>query len=144
MIYENVIDMIGETPILKLNEIWDCDIPFGWIPISGDRPVPDTEVYQQFHFDTNISNLADIIADTYNVTDLYEIQEGGKVTLTNISECGFSYDGLEYLYTDKDFRFVLYFSHESSVTVGGKDLINVIHNVWPDYKNHIWTSPFYD
>lgn len=76
--------MTEDLVILKLNEIWDCDIPFGWIPISGDRPIPDTEVYQQFHFATNISNLADIIADTYNVTDLYEIQEGGTVRLKKL------------------------------------------------------------
>ena len=137
--------MTEDLVILKLNEIWDCDIPFGWIPIRGDRPIPDTEVYQMEHFMTNISKLQDIITDIYNVTDLYEIVEGGGVSLKNINECFFSYhDGLEYLYTDKDFRFVIYFSHESSVTVGGKDLIKVIHSIWPNYKNHIWTSAFYD
>jgi len=133
-----VITLGKDHVILKLNEIWDCDIPFGWIPISGNRAIPDTEMYQQFHFDAAVSNLSGMIKNIYEVTELYEIQEGGLATLKDARDCGFSYDGLEYMYTDKDFRFVLYFSHECSVTVGGKELIEGIRQAWPDYKQHFW------
>ena len=136
--------MTEDLVILKLNEIWECDIPFGWIPITGDKKILNTEIYQSRHFDENILNLAELLKSVYNVTELFEVEEGGRVTLKNSADCYFSYTGLEHLYTDKDFRFVIYFSHESSVTVGGKDLLNFIRNNWPDYKNHIWTSPFYD
>jgi hypothetical protein len=132
--------MNEDLVILSLNEIWGCEIPFGWIPIYGQKDIPDTEIYQADYFEINIPSPENIIADTYNLTEIYEITEGGRVALTNIYDCRFGYDGLEYLYTDKDFRFVLYFSHESSVTVGGKALINTIHNVWHNYKNHIWTN----
>jgi hypothetical protein len=136
--------MTEDLIILKLNDLWDCDIPFGWIPITGNRPIPDTEVYQASHFSDNITNPASVIRKVFDVTDLYEIQEGGLVTEKKIGGCGFSYDGLEYLYTDKDFRFVIYFSHENSVTVGGKDLIEEIHSIWPDYEKHIWTTPYHE
>ena len=80
----------------------------------------------------------------FDLTKVYEIQEGGNVTLKELIECNFYYDGLEYIYTDEKFRFVIYCSHESSITVGGKELIDRIHEVWPNYINNIWTTPFYD
>lgn len=129
--------------ILKLNELWDCDIPFGWIPISGDRFVKDTEIYQSDYFNGEV-NIRGVMKHVYGISDIIEIQEGGLVLHKKISECNFYYDGLEYIYTDRDFRFVLYFSHESSVTVGGRKILDTIHEIWPDYKKRIWTSPFYD
>jgi hypothetical protein len=136
--------MTEDLIILSLNEIWKCDVPFGWVPITGDEKIPDTEIYQSNHFQNNIPDISNLLSEVYQVTEVYEIQEGGIVKLKKTADCVFSYDGLEYIYTDKKFQFVLYYSHESSVTVGGKKLIDAIRYYWPEYKNHIWTSPFFD
>ena len=134
--------MTEDLVLLTLNEKWNCDLPFGWIPISGDRKIPNTEIYQAEHFTDNITNLPTIIKDLYNLTELFEIQEGGSVALKIATDCNFFYDGLEYMYTDKNFKFVIYCSHESSITIGGRELIDRIHEVWPDCINRIWASAF--
>jgi len=124
--------------LLKLNEKWKCDLQFGWIPIASDEIIPNTEIYDSDYFEYYLDQIKEIIKNTLKVGSLFELREDGQFQKLNISECDFEYDGLEYIYTDKNLSFVLYFSHESSVTVGGKELLDYIHNIWPDYKSHFW------
>ncbi|OAQ43505.1 hypothetical protein A5893_17240 [Pedobacter psychrophilus] len=135
--------MTKDLVLLNLNEKWNCNLPFGWIPITGEKGIPNTEIYQSNHFTEHITNLPDILKDIYDIIEVFEIQESGNMTFKKATECDFVYDGLEYIYTDKKFQFVIYCSHESSITVGGKELLEKIHEVWPDYVNRIWTFPFY-
>ncbi|GDX53195.1 hypothetical protein LBMAG27_22420 [Bacteroidota bacterium] len=130
--------------LLTLNEKWKVNIPFGWIPITGDEKIEDTEIYQSYYFGKYITELKEIIQNLFNVSMLYEVVDGGSVERKIIADCEIRYDGLEYLYTDENCRFVIYCSHESSTTIGGKELIDAIHIMWPEYIEHIWTTPFYD
>jgi hypothetical protein len=132
--------MSEDLVILELNARWGCDIPFGWIPMTGDYKLPNTEIYYSEFFDDNlIENIKHVIKCLY--TDkLFEILEGGAVSVQYLDNCFFGYNGLEHLHTNDAFDFVLYFSHESTVTVGGRQLLEEIHRLWPEYKNHLWTG----
>jgi len=88
--------------------------------------------------------IAEAITQIFTAPELYELVEDGQASLLTIADCTFYYDGLERLYTDKEFRFVLYFSHESSVTVGGKELLQEIHRIWPEYQQHLWQSDYWN
>lgn len=128
---------------LEMNERWGCDISFGWIPITGDVVIPHTEIYQSKYFHAFFPDLQDLLRSVFNVTEVFEWCEGGNISLRNLADCYFAFDGLEYIYFDKHFQFVLYFSHESSVTVGGKELLESVRMLWPEAALHIWTTPFY-
>ena len=133
--------MSEDLVLLELNARWNCDLPFGWVPITGPASNSDElEIYDLGAFiewfdDDAIRRL---LADTFSISAAYEIVEGGAVAFTELEKCVFGYNGLEHMYTDTSFQFLLYFSHEDSVTAGGKRLIETIHRAWPAYKNHFW------
>jgi hypothetical protein len=129
--------------ILELNARWHWRIPFGWIPISGEEIIADTEIYHADYFDFFEPEITEAIGRLYNLTEVYELVEDGQVGIRPIADCTFFYDGLERLYTDENFQFMLYFSHETSVTAGGKELLTEIHRLWPAYKNHLWQADYW-
>ena len=132
--------MDGDTLLLNLNERWKCSLEFGWIPITTNEAVPDTETYESDYLSHYIEEVKSIIQNKYRVNQLFELREDGQLKELNIDECDFCYDGLEYIYTEKELRFVLYFSHENSTTIGGQLLLEELHKIWPEHRQHLWKS----
>ncbi|MFD1470657.1 hypothetical protein ACFQ48_20695 [Hymenobacter caeli] len=130
--------------ILELNARWKWRIPFGWIPISGNEAIENTEIYHADYFDIFEKEIINTIGRIYSLTEVYELVEDGEVSIQPLRNCTFFYDGLERMYTDKDFQFALYFSHETSVTVGGRQLLEEIHIIWPEHKNHFWQADYWN
>ena len=132
--------MSEDLVLLELNARWNCDLPFGWAPIT--RPLKASEeagIYQATSFHKRFgSTIRQLVAETFDISAMFEITEGGAVAFNRLDKCVFCYDGLEYMYTDAAFRFLIYFSHEESITIGGKLLLDRIRIAWPDYKNHLW------
>ncbi|GAB3726897.1 hypothetical protein GCM10027594_08760 [Hymenobacter agri] len=134
--------MSEDEVILELNARWNCEIPFGWIPIyraSTDADV--AEVYDEEYFHHFDDAVKKVLRETFHVSTLYEIEEGGTVRQLTLDECVFGYNGLEHMYSDLLFSFLIYFSHESSVTVGGRKLLDEIHRIWPESSMHLWPPP---
>ncbi len=109
--------------LLALNEKWDCDLPFWWIPISWDRKIDNTKVYNSHIFEKYITNLPWLIKTLYNIDSVFEIEEWWIVSEKLSVNCEFIYNWIEYIYTNKDYEFVIYFSHEDSVTIWWKKMI---------------------
>jgi hypothetical protein len=133
--------MSEDLVLLELNARWKCDLPFGWVPITGPATNSEgVEIYDQEAFSEWFTDdaIAQLLRDTFGIAAAYEIAEGGAVTFSELEKCVFGYNGLEHMYTDASFRFLLYFSHEDSVTVGSRILIEAIHQAWPACKNHFW------
>ncbi|RTQ47799.1 hypothetical protein EJV47_17920 [Hymenobacter gummosus] len=131
--------MDQDLVILALNARWGCAIPFGWVPIIGAGQVPDTEIYSAQAFDQLLKDLGPVIQRLYP-GELIEVREGGAVGRPDQEAACWGYDGQEYLYTNDTFDFVLYFSHEGTVTVGGRQLLAEIHRRWPAYRQHLWSG----
>ena len=126
--------MDKDTAMLTLNEKWNCDLNFGWVPITSDVAIENVEIYDSNYFQYYIEEIKEIIKINFKETQLLEIREDGQFNEVNIDDCDFYYDGLEYIYTDKNFEFVLYFSHENSTTIGGREIISALHKIWPKYR----------
>ena len=133
--------MSADLVLLELNARWNCDLPFCWVPITGpadnskELEIYDLDAFIEWFDDDAISRL---LSEIFSISAVYEITEGGAVALTELENCVFGYDGLEHMYTDTSFQFLLYFSHDDSVTAGSKRLVEAIHRAWPAYKNHFW------
>ena len=130
--------MDKDTALLMINEKWNCDLDFGWVPITNDDAIENVEIFDSNFFQYYIEEIKEIIKIKFKVIQLIEIREDGLLKELNIDDCEFAYDGLEYIYTDKNFDFVLYFSHEGSTSIGGKELISELHEVWPEFHEHFW------
>jgi hypothetical protein len=132
--------MSEDLVLLELNARWNCDLPFGWVPITGPAAKSDElEIYNLDPFvDWFSLGIKQIIADAFGISFIYKIQEGGAVNYIPLDDCVFGYTGLEHMYTDVSFQFLLYYSHEDSVTAGGRMLLEAIHQKWPDYSRQFW------
>jgi hypothetical protein len=132
--------MDEDSILLELNQRWGCDLPFGWVPITNPAKFSEElEVYGAEAFAKQFDGkLPMLLEQTFGVSELYEITEGGTVKIVALADCLFRYSGLEHIYTDQSFRFLLYFSHESSVTAGGKTLVDLIHQIWPESIRYFW------
>ncbi|WP_216726469.1 hypothetical protein [Hymenobacter siberiensis] len=111
------------------------------MPITG--PADNSEELEIYDLDAFIEWFDDdgiklLLGNTFSISAVYEIEEGGRVAFVELDKCIFGYDGLEHMHTDAAFQFLLYFSHKDSVTAGSKHLIEAIHQAWPAYKSHFW------
>lgn len=84
------------------------------------------------------------ILTAHGVTHLYEHREGGESYELSVSSFEPHYNGLEGFWSDKNLDWIIYASHESSITVGGEWLLNEIKTVWPQWQQRIWTTPFFE
>ena len=126
--------------LLRLNAKWNWSLAFSWIPMTGDEKIPHTEIYQAAPFEEAIPQIAELLEALFNSRSVYDVAEDGNVQVRSLDDCSLYYDGLEHLYTNEEGEFMLYFSHEDSVTVGGEKLLAEIHKVWPAHKNNFWVD----
>jgi hypothetical protein len=54
-----------------------------------------------------------------------------------------SYNGNEGYWCDETFEWIIYSSHESSITIGGW-LLPVVKNIWSHWEERVWTTPYFD
>lgn len=115
-----------------------------WWPMSGERP-PDAEAFQDYYFDHEFGydSLRRVLSQ-HGVTRVFEFREDGKCY--EVSTAGFEprYTGLEGFWATSQFDWIIYASHESSVTVAGRWLLPAVKAAWPVWRLRVWTTPFYE
>ncbi|MBB5168356.1 hypothetical protein [Mycobacterium sp. AZCC_0083] len=78
------------------------------------------------------------------VTRLIEIREYGDSYELDLQAVSFSYDGAEGYWFVDDLDWMIYASHESSITFGGDWLIQAVRNSTPDIGKYVylgWERP---
>lgn len=134
----------GESQVYreKLRDRWR--IPKGyWFPLSEDKP-PGVEAFQDTYFETEVSHerLRKLLSSR-NIDRVFELQEWDTEYELELSELEPFYSGSEGYWCDQTFDWIIYASHESSITIGGW-LLDDVKAVWPNWRDRIWTSPFFD
>ena len=104
----------------KFRSVWRYVNTSYWFPLKGDEP---KEISEKFfimfdHIEPYISQLKQIIG--LPQTHLYCYGEScfrpqNCIETVELIECG----GCETIYTDKDFSWAIYFSHENTVAFAG-------------------------
>jgi len=115
-----------------------------WWPLHGSRP-PHAEGFQAHFFEHEFgyAALRHILAE-HGVTTALEFRENGKAYEVSIATFEPCYTGLEGFWTSGRFDWILYASHEGSITVAGEWLLPAIKAAWPSWNRRVWTSPFYE
>jgi hypothetical protein len=130
------------------SEIWKLikdawELPKGyWYPLIENKP-SNVEAFQDIHFERNISN--DILIKFFKnrgIMKFWELREYGAEYEMDIEIFEPYYNGAEGFWTSSSFDWIVYCSHESSVSVGGW-LLDEVKQSWPDWEKYLWTSPFF-
>lgn len=78
-----------------------------------------------------------------NVTRVWELREYGPEYELDAAVFEPAYNGAEGFWTSPTHDWIIYASHEASITVGGWMLAEV-KRIWPEWERHIWTTPFFE
>ena len=71
----------------------------------------------------------------------WELREGHELGYEMDTELlDLCYDGTEGYWTSESMDWLIYASHESSLTVAGEWLVAAIKARWPRWKEHLYTT----
>jgi hypothetical protein len=115
----------------KLKTIWNVE--GYWYPLTTLKR-DDAEAFQDSYFENELGceTLNKILRD-HNVTNLWELREDGIDYEIELSIFNPYYNGGEGFWCDANFDWLIYASHESSITFAGS-ILSDIKNNWSNWK----------
>ena len=126
----------------SLEKIWQAR---GYFYPLKERSREDLEGFQSAWFDreVDLDKLRQKIL-ARGIERIWELKEYGPEyeIATTLLEPNYG-NGGEGFWTSNGFEWLIYTSHESSITFGGWALLD-LKSIWPDSERRIWNSPFYD
>lgn len=140
--YQRVLSQSESESIwLGLRERWKITEGY-WFPLS-ECSLPDITAFQDRYFYEFLSsfNLTDVLASR-GISRVWELREYGPEYEQDISLLDPHYNGAEGYWSSGDLDWILYASHESSITVGGW-LLDEVKNQWSEWNQRLWNSPFF-
>jgi hypothetical protein len=114
-----------------------------WYPLA-DRALADVVAFQADAFSETApaSRLQDILR-TRGIESVWELREYGPEYEEDVSLFDAYYDGAEGYWSSVGLDWIVYASHESSITVGGW-FLQELKVIWPSWQDHVWTGVYHD
>lgn len=115
---------------------WDIATDY-WYPLS-DSARADVEAYDATAFATNVPT--EVLRDAIRRQGLgrvWELKEYGPEFEEAVELFDPTYDGAEGYWCSERLDWIVYVSHEGSITAGGT-IIETVHQVWPQCADHLW------
>ncbi len=126
----------------KLRQVWSVTEAY-WYPLA-DRKREDIEAFQDSYFEKEVgAEKLRTIFRSHGIERIWEIREDGINYEEELSVLEPFYNGNECYWCDATFDWIIYASHESSISVGGW-LLAEVKSVWPNWERRVWTTPFFD
>jgi hypothetical protein len=133
--------VLSQAEVLRLTEAlkqtWGTG-PGDWYP-RPDDPRDDVGEFDAYGFyavvtDDEVRGLL----RRHGVSWIYEFPEGGPPYKIGLESLEPSHDGDDHFWCDDSFSWVLFASHEHSVAVGGRWLLDGLRQLWPDWRLPSW------
>jgi len=123
-----------------LNEKWSVPINDYWIPLSSSPILPDIIYfnYDEFENEFGIKKLQNLVKENFS-SELLETNEECEEFNIPIEDLAYM-NGCEAYHTNKNLDWVMYMSHENTITFKGEKLIALIKSNWSDWEN--WKNPW--
>jgi len=124
----------------RLRESWK--IPAGyWYPLT-DCAVPGLVAFDAYSFNEGAppDQLQGILS-RHSVERVWELREYGPEYELEVSLFDPQYNGAEGYWSSGALDWIVYASHESSITVGGW-LLEEVKVLWPAWQAHLWRGVF--
>lgn len=131
----------------ELQRTWGTD--GYWFPLDryADEPPPAHTVAfddAPFASDALQQTLRDVLASG-GVTRVLELREYDRDTEDKEIElalltpyCG---TGGEGFWLDRSYSWLIYASHEETLTIGGRELLAALQAAWPAWRDHVFSYP---
>jgi len=112
-----------------------------WYPLA-ECSLSDVVAFKSNAFDEAVSTgrLRGILS-ARGIERVWELREYGPEYEEAVAMFEPFYNGAEGYWSSGDLEWIIYASHESSVTVGGW-LLQEVKAMWPSWQTHVWTGVF--
>jgi hypothetical protein len=124
----------------RLRSRWE--IPQGyWFPLA-DCELPGVVAFKTREFDEAVAyeRMREVLASR-GIARVWELREYGPEYEQDLGLFEPYYNGAEGYWSSGNLDWIIYASHESSVTVGGW-LLAELKRIWPSWQSHVWTGVF--
>lgn len=125
----------------RISERWQIKDDF-WFPLA-ECAVSDVAAFQDRHFLEFCSSFdLPALLSSRGVSRVWELRESGLNYEKDVSLFDPYYDGTEGYWSSGELDWIVYASHESSITLGGW-LLRQVKDQWPEWHRRIWETPFF-
>ncbi len=116
-----------------------------WYPLTGEPPPPDVVAIQAdwFYHAVPLDTLRAILRD-HGIAHVCELREFGPEYEMDVALLEPEYTGAEGYWTSPGMGWLVYASHEISLTLASDWLIAAIKGVWPQWAEHLYTTWDYE
>ncbi|MDF9839846.1 MULTISPECIES: hypothetical protein [unclassified Paenibacillus] len=138
--YRRTLSKVERTLLWEdLREKWG--ISDFWYPLTDAKP-KDTEAFMEDYFEEEVGFEAlRAILHTHGIERVFELRE-----FDHSPEYQLDIEGFNPVYTINgegywfaaDMDWVIYASHENSITIAGEWLLNEIKEIWPGWEERRW------
>ena len=124
--------------LTQLRQRWGVD--GYWYPLDrplGDDPPPFAHAFDaEPFFDPGLQRVLRDVVGALGVTRLWEVRELESERDNELELSLFDpvYNGSEGFWTARSFDWLVYASHESSVTIAGAELLPALQRAWPAWS----------
>ncbi|HEX8564624.1 MAG TPA: hypothetical protein VF648_03075 [Pyrinomonadaceae bacterium] len=126
----------------RLRSRWEITEHY-WYPLTLHKR-DDIEAFQDTYFEKEFgSKKLQKILRNRGVEKVFEIREYGASYELELSVFEPYYNGAEGYWCDSKNDWIIYASHESSITIGGW-LLSEVQALWSNWKERVWTTPFFN
>ena len=131
----------------RVKKRWQIPDSWAWYPIIGE-PGHLSHVIclqeQWFSFAISPERLAELLKQR-GMKRVWGIKEGvGTIWEVESELIEPWYEMDECYWTSEELDWLLYVSHESSVTIAGEWFVDAVKNIWPEWEQHVWQSYAYE
>ncbi|MNS04256.1 hypothetical protein D3C72_356120 [compost metagenome] len=130
-----------------LQDVWGVEVPY-WHPLTSDKLPPSVLSLQSgwFCHDVPLETVLSILR-SHGVKVVWKCNHVNnhqyEIPLDDMTQ-GIGWGGEGYLFSPAQPDWLIYFSHESSITFGGSWLVEAIKSQYPDWQKRVWTTWDYE
>lgn len=139
--YQRVLS-VDESKMVwtRLRARWRIEDGY-WYPLTASRPA-DVAAFDTIAFGEGVLPQAlQTVLQRRGVTRLWELREYGPEYEQEVTLFDPHYNGAEGYWSSGDMDWIVYASHEGSVTFGGW-LLDELKVIWPAWETHLWRGVF--
>ena len=125
----------------QLMDVWNVDPQNYWYPLAPSARTHRLAFHAAAFHDMWSSVSGVTILREHGIEQVFELREGGAVFQLPVDDLDPVYTGDEGYWSSATFDWIIYASHESSITVSGKWFVARVKSAWPLWKMYMWTLP---
>lgn len=127
----------------RIEIIWDITQHY-WYPLY-DCKRSDVLAFDSDYIEGSAEKIIDVrkILLNLNYESIYEMHEYRTVSIIQTNKLVLTLnDNLERFWFSEDMSWIIYASHEGSITFGGEEILKQIKSKWNDWESNLFDTAY--